>query len=329
MMDMIKFILENQITAEAWSDIAEEIPMLLGDHKKLIRTLAMYISEDKAGKGEARQQLLGVYYDETQAKVTWAYKTAQDVWKGKYGNGDERRAALGADFDLVQYWVEVLRPAVHVPTNLTYKTDMGGKRYQVAGVPTKRGTITWTGFDQHAQGSNPYVFDGSGCGFMSFYGCIATIKGHKDIPKAYADKCLKDVTGGSKCPISIWAGCKLLDHEGISYTWARGAMTTQTIYNKIKAHLETGQPVIMSLSYAARNGNGKIDKRYTNYAHYAVLIGVTEGGNGYLLDSGGKKPRYVDLYDLCDHIPTTKASPDYDPVWNGWTNAGGFVLVNM
>ena len=329
-MDMIRFLLTNQLKAEDWGEIADEMPILLGDHARLIRTLALYVSEGKAGKGEARQQLLGLYYDETQAKVTWAYNTAKDVWKGKYGNGDERRAALGADFDLVQYWVEVLRPAIYVPTNLTYKTDLGGKRYQVSGVPTKRGTITWTGFDQHAQGADDGMnFDGSGCGLMSITGIYATLKGYTGTPLAWARKNLKTVTGGAKCPISLWAGCKLLDHEGISYTWAKGAMTTQTIYNKVKAHLETGQPVIVSLSYAAKNGNGKVDKRYTNYAHYAVLIGVTEGGKGYLLDSGGKKPRYVDLYDLCDHIPTTKASPDYDSVWNGWTNAGGFVLVNM
>ena len=86
-------------------------------------------------------------------------------------------------------------------------------------------------------------------------------------------------------------------------------------------------PVIVSLSYADRNG--KITKAYTNYAHYSILWFATKDGKWYLFDSGGRLPRYVDPYDICKYIPGTKESPDYSPTWNGWANAGGYVKIEM
>ena len=327
-MDMIKFILDNQITADMWSEIADEIPMLLGDHAKWIRTLALYVSEGNAGKGDERKAFLGVYNDEVQTKVNWAVKAAEDVWAGKYPSGDARKQAFGADYDLVQYWVNALKPSILAPDNMTVVKDNGGKRYLLKGVPTSRGIITWKGFDQHNQGDNPYRFDGSGCGFMSFYSAIATIKGYNEMPKAYADKYLKGVTGASKCPISIWAGCKLLGREGIKYEWVKGPLTTEGVRADIQNHLEKGMPVIISLSIYDRNGV-EFKGRYTNYAHYAIITSASKSGRWYLLDSGGQKPRYVDPADISRFIPGTKKNPVYDPVWNGFDNAAGYVKIQM
>jgi hypothetical protein len=297
--------------------------------ENLIRFMAMYVSGGKVKKGEDRKALLGIYYDEVQKKVDWAYKTAKEVWKGYYPNGEaNRRKAFGADYDLVQFWVNQLKPFIYIPTNLSKTTDNSGKRYLIKNVPTARGNITWKGYNQHSQGSNPYTFDGSGCGFMSFYGVISTIKGYNDLPIKYAEKKLKSVTGAEKCPISIWAGCKLLESEGIKFTWVKGPLTTDEVYIDILNHLSKGMPVIVSLF--KDNRAGKEDKRYTNYAHYSLLIGVTsDKTKAYLLDSGGKLPRYIILKDLCDHIPGTRKNPDYSPNWNGWTNAGGYVKVEM
>ena len=297
--------------------------------ENLIRFMAMYVSGGKVKKGEDRKALLGIYYDEVQKKVDWAYKTAKEVWKGYYPNGEaNRRKAFGADYDLVQFWVNQLKPFIYIPTNLSKTTDNSGKRYLIKNVPTARGNITWKGYNQHSQGSNPYTFDGSGCGFMSFYGVISTIKGYNDLPIKYAEKKLKSVTGAEKCPISIWAGCKLLESEGIKFTWVKGPLTTDEVYIDILNHLSKGMPVIVSLF--KDNRAGKEDKRYTNYAHYSLLIGVTsDKTKAYLLDSGGKLPRYIDLKDLCDHIPGTSNNPVYKPIWNGWVNAGGYVKVEM
>ena len=87
-------------------------------------------------------------------------------------------------------------------------------------------------------------------------------------------------------------------------------------------------PVIVSLS--KDNRAGKEDKRYTQFAHYSVLIGVTKDKmQAYLLDSGGKLPRYILLKDLCNHIPGTRNNPEYKAIWNGWNNSGGYVKVEM
>ena len=327
-IDIIFNSKESTKCDENWEKIQIGISKLLSD-ENLIRFMAMYVSGGKVDKGDERKALLGTYYDEVQEKVNWAYKTAEDVWKGMYPNGEEnRKAAFGADYDLVQFWVNQLIPAIYIPTSLSYSKDNSGKRYLVKNVPTAKGKITWKGYNQHSQGSNPYVFDGSGCGFMSFYGVISTLKGFNDMPIKYADKKLNSITGATKCPISIWAGCKLLDSEGIKYKWVKGTLTTNGVYKDILDHLSKGMPVIVSLY--KDNRAGKEDKRYTNYAHYSLLIGVTsDGKKGYLLDSGAKLPRYIDLMDLCDHIPGTNNNPVYKPIWNGWVNAGGYVKVEM
>lgn len=320
-MDKIKVILENQLTAEDAVYLVE----VLTDHDGLIRQMARYVLEGKAGAGDARKAFLGMYYDEVQEKVSWVVQAADDVWTGKYGNGDARKEALGADYELVMFRVNQTA-IITVPPDYKYATDNGGKRYVLKDFPTARGKVTWYGFDQHHQGSNPFAFDGSGCGFCSFLAVISTLKGYDVLPLRYATDYLKSVAGASKCPISLMAGLKLLDHEHIAYDWIR-SFTTASAYNDILLHLRKGMPVIVSLFKDTRAG--KEDKRYTNYAHYAVLIGATSDGKGYLLDSGSKRPRLVNLYDLCDHVPTAKEKPDWSPTWNGWKNAGGYVKIYM
>jgi len=322
-MDMIRFILENQITAEAWYDIAEEAPMLLGDHKKLIRALAMYVSENKAGSGTERRQLLGIYYDETQAKVTWAYRTAQDVWKGKYGNGEEhRRSIFGADYELVKFWVNALKPGMYVPSNITV-TDTNGV-YRTKGIPTAAGTKTWIGFDQHNSGSS-YRLSGSGCGLCSFLSVIATFKDSSIRPQAWCKSSLTAVTGFSACPISITAGTKILQKYGIGFERVK-TFDTDTAFQDIRAHLLQGRPVVVSLS--CRNRAGKKTNSYTNSGHYSLLIGVRADGKAFLMDSGSRKPRWVDLWDLCDHIPVNNASGETRQTWV-WQGEGGYEKIFM
>lgn len=320
-MDPVKIILENQLT----TDQAVSLVELLSDHEELIRQMAIYVLAGKAGTKEDRAKLLGDYAEEVQAKVNWTIKTAEAVWAGQYGNDDERREKLGADYDLVMFRVNQTA-AVTVPTSYKYATDNGGKRYVLKDFPTARGKMTWYGYDQHNQGSNPFVFDGSGCGFCSALAVIATLRGYNVLPLRYATDYLKTVAGANKCPISTMAMLKLLDHEKIQYDWVRN-FGTASAYNDILLHLRKGMPVMVHLF--KDNRAGKEDKRYTNYAHYAVLIGVTSTGKGYLLDSSGKRPRFVDLYDLCDHIPTAKDKPDWSPNWNGNKNCGGYVKVYM
>jgi hypothetical protein len=313
---------------ENWEKIQNGISKILSG-ESLIRFMAIYVSGGKVNKGDERKALLGTYYDEVQSRVDWAYETAQDIWKGMYPNGEAiRKSIFGADYDLIQFWVNQLIPGIYVPTNIQKITDSSGKRYLVKDVPTSRGKITWKGYNQHTQGNNPYKFDESGCSFMAFYGVISTIKGYNYMPIEYADKKLKAVTGGAKCPISVWAGCKLLQSEGIKYKWVKGDLNTNKVYKDIADHLSKGMPVIVSLS--KDNRAGKEDQRYTRFAHWTLLIGVTrDRKQGYLLDSGYKYPRFIDLWDLCDHIRAARDNPEYAPMFNGWSNCGGYVKVEM
>ena len=104
MIDILDFIFKNQITAESWEDIQTGVSAIISDHDKLIRYMAQYVLDGKAGGGDERRNLLGVYYDEVQDYVTWVVRTADDVWAGKWGNGDARiQKFLDAGFSMADY----------------------------------------------------------------------------------------------------------------------------------------------------------------------------------------------------------------------------------
>jgi hypothetical protein len=341
MTDILDFIFKNQITAESWEDIQTGVSAIISDHDKLIRYMAQYVLDDKAGGGDERRNLLGIYYDEVQKYVTWVINTANEVWDGKWGNGDARiqkfldAGFTMADYEMVQARVKATvdeHTNISIPDGLKPTKDMGGKRYLLPNVPTKKGVVTWKGYPQAAQGENPYVFTGSGCGFMSFYSAISTIKGYNMTPLEYANKNLKAV-GGTKCPISTAIGQRLLDREGIKYERVK-SFTTDELVKILREHLSKGCPAVVALTRCNRAGvNHK--GRYANSEHYALLIGVTaDGKKAYLMDSSrdtARPPRYVDLWDICDHIPTAREREDLDPrgLWNGWVNCGGVVLIDM
>ena len=323
MDNVIKFILENHIMSSEWETLSSEVSALLADHDNLIRVLAMYVSEDKAGKGDERKKLMGAYYDEVQQKVTWAYNTAKEVWDGKYGNGDERKAALGADFDLVQFWVMTMKPAgVYQPDSLSATISNG--RYTVPGVVTAKGTKTLVGFCQRKQGTDAYRLPGSGCGLCTYTSLLATYIDQSITPIKICQTELKPVTGFSACPISISAGAALLKHHGISSTRVK-EFDTDSAYKDIKAHLLTGKPVVISLS--CRNRKGVKTDRYTYSGHYVLLVGIRKDGKVFIMDSGVRNPRWADLWDVCDHIPVNSANGSSKQTWV-WCGEGGYYKIN-
>ena len=332
-MDLIKTIVENQLTAEKTVTILE----ILTEHEDLIRQISLQVMQGKYGGGKERENALGIFYDEVQKKITWAYQTAEDVWAGKYGNGDEhRRELIGPDYDLVKYRVNETRWEHGVLTidesMITIHTEdiRGGKRYVMPAMPTALGTRAYYGYPQTRQGDNPYNFSGSGCGIASAYTCVATIKGYNMNLKEWADKNL-EATGGTKCPISTAVMQKLFDIEKIKYKRVK-TFTTASLADTLKKHLQTGNPAVIALTRKNRAGvNHK--GRYANSEHYATLTHMnTDGKRAFLYDSSGdpnRGPRWVDLYDICDHVPTAREREDFSPVWNGWANCGGALLVYM
>lgn len=67
--------------------------------------LAADVIKGRYGNGADRRAALGSRYDEVQAKINDLYAEANNVIKGRYGNGTDRRNALGDEYGIVQYIV--------------------------------------------------------------------------------------------------------------------------------------------------------------------------------------------------------------------------------
>jgi hypothetical protein len=70
------------------------------------RAIALNVLKGKYGNHDARKSALGSRYAEVQAVVNHWYSMAPKVWKGQYGKGPTRISKLGADYDGVQYLVD-------------------------------------------------------------------------------------------------------------------------------------------------------------------------------------------------------------------------------
>jgi hypothetical protein len=69
------------------------------------RAIALDVLKGKYGNDDARKSALGSRYAEVQAVINRWYSMAPGVWKGQYGDGSARASKLGADYDGVQYLV--------------------------------------------------------------------------------------------------------------------------------------------------------------------------------------------------------------------------------
>ena len=67
--------------------------------------LAADVIKGRYGNGADRRAALGSRYDEVQAKINDLYAKANSVIKGRYGDGTDRRNALGDEYGIVQYIV--------------------------------------------------------------------------------------------------------------------------------------------------------------------------------------------------------------------------------
>ncbi len=75
---------------------------LTSDRAEYLRACADYVLDRHAGAGEARKVFFGSDYNDVQKVVTWVMQAAKDVVAGKYGNDEERRQALGDNWQVVQ-----------------------------------------------------------------------------------------------------------------------------------------------------------------------------------------------------------------------------------
>jgi len=95
---------ERQGFARNWYDQLHgtgHVTRLSGD----ARAIALDVLKGKYGDDDARKSALGSRYAEVQAVINRWYSMAPGVWKGQYGDGPARASKLGADYDGVQYLV--------------------------------------------------------------------------------------------------------------------------------------------------------------------------------------------------------------------------------
>lgn len=71
-------------------------------------SVAIDVIKGKYGNGDARKQALGANYSRVQQRVNELMKMANKVIRGDYGNGAARRNALGSDYEAVQSVVNYL-----------------------------------------------------------------------------------------------------------------------------------------------------------------------------------------------------------------------------
>jgi GH25 family lysozyme M1 (1,4-beta-N-acetylmuramidase) len=73
-----------------------------------VDSVAIDVIKGKYGNGDARKQALGANYDRVQQRVNELMKMANKAIRGDYGNGAARRNALGSDYAAVQSVVNYL-----------------------------------------------------------------------------------------------------------------------------------------------------------------------------------------------------------------------------
>lgn len=172
-------------------------------------------------------------------------------------------------------------------------------------VPTFRGDVTYTWYDQH--NSHVYKDDkklrGSGCAeiatlcatmtFSDIYGKMA--------PYEFRHTKQQKLLGHMNMPWHPKECVKVIEGAGLR-TEYYNRTSLADCYNKIYDHLTNGMPVLAWV-YAWPRDSSKWDKKFTNYAHVICIAGVTDKCDAVILDSSRNGPLWkTPLLDVCKHI---------------------------
>lgn len=172
-------------------------------------------------------------------------------------------------------------------------------------IPTFKGDVTYTWYDQH--NSHVYKDDnklkGSGCAeiatlcatmaFSDIYG--------KMTPYDFRHKKQQKLLGHMRMPWHPEECVKVIESAGIR-TKYYNRTSLSDCNNKIVDHLKNGMPVLAWV-YAWARDSDKWDKKFTNYAHVICIVGVTDKWEAVILDSSRNGPLWkTPLIDVCNHI---------------------------
>ena len=128
-------------------------------------------------------------------------------------------------------------------------------------------------------------------------------------------------------PISMWGITKVLDKYGIDhkfvYDYDDAAATEE-----IRAHLETGRPVLLTL----RNKDG--EGKWAGSVHTMVLAGLDEEGKAIVCDSaqrkwaepGNQRIKHGDISELVSFMWPSK-KPSKSTFYKGRKGASGYILI--
>lgn len=184
----------------------------------------------------------------------------------------------------------------------TLKTKDG---MSTATVPTFKGDVTYTWYDQHD--SHVYKDDnklkGSGCAEIATLCAALTFSDvyGKVTPYDFRHKKQQKLLGHMRMPWHPTECVKVINSAGIR-TEYYNRTSMSDCYNKIYSHLTNGMPVLAWV-YAWSRTSTKYDKIFTNYAHVICLVGITRNDEAIILDSSRNGPLWkISLHEVCNHI---------------------------
>lgn len=179
-----------------------------------------------------------------------------------------------------------------------------------------------------------------GCGVCAFMTATQPfIKKFSNMtPKSFYDTYLsKKRFGAISQSGSIGYGIMstILKEEGLKGVVVQ-KYSVESAVKDIKAHLLTGQPIVITVRSQSFGGNNKVDKKYTDYAHFITLLGMTEDGYVIAADSskhlwsvdGTSQVRFK-IGNLKDIVEHTKSFSNPSSVSNWYSNTGsnGYIKI--
>lgn len=216
------------------------------------------------------------------------------------------------------------------------KKNSGSTCTQV--INTIKGPLKFTAWSQGGFGIS--WLKGSGCGVCAFITAIKPFfsKYKNATPKTFYKTVLEkkrfgEINRGGSIGYGIMK--TIVEEAGGKAVVQRNYTLTNAIKD-IEKHLYSGQPVVITVRSQAFLGNKKKDKKYTSYAHYIALLGMTEDGKVIAADSskhlwsldgiGQVRFKIGNLKDILEHtqVYSTLVSPS---MWYSNSGSNGYIKI--
>ena len=126
-------------------------------------------------------------------------------------------------------------------------------------------------------------------------------------------------------PITLYGMTKVFDEYDIGYKYVYD-FSNSTAVKEIISNLQKGNPVILCVRSSP-------DKKWSEYAHTMLLIGLTEDGRAIICDSVNRgwsgtdqRIKYAKVDELVKYMKSTKKKPT-DVYWSTGSGKDGYIVV--